>query len=394
MEAQLSWKKRRTFVFAGTDLPALLKFAIPILMALFLQALYGAVDLWAVGRFCGEADISAVSTGSQTMLIITSMITGLSMGTTILLGQRLGEKNYEGAANVIGSSLWVYLILSVILTTITLAAAPVIAEVMHTPAESYEKTISYIRICGGGTIFIVLYNGLTAIFRGMGNSKAPLFFVLIACLVNVVGDLVLICIFDMGTAGAAIATIGAQAVSVLLSVWLVCRNGLPFPFSKKNLRLDGKTAKKVIKLGSPIGLQGMCNEISYLILIGLVNTLGVTASAGVGIAERLVMFIVLIPTSYMSAISAFVAQNIGAASKGTEIHGVGMSTWPFWEDHGVSGIFHGDMLSSIFVQDQEVIKCLCGISESDNKVFILSIAYSLPVITMGLERQHLSWQKG
>ena len=119
-----------------------------------------------------------------------------------------------------GSSLWVYLILSVILTTITLAAAPVIAEVMHTPAESYEKTISYIRICGGGTIFIVLYNGLTAIFRGMGNSKAPLFFVLIACLVNVVGDLVLICIFDMGTAGLAIATIGAQAVvRLFLSGW-------------------------------------------------------------------------------------------------------------------------------------------------------------------------------
>lgn len=372
-------KREEHSFLQGPIFPALLKFAIPILMALFLQALYGAVDLWAVGRFCDEADISAVSTGSQTMLIITSMITGLSMGTTILLGQRLGEKNYEGAANVIGSSLWVYLILSVILTTITLAAAPVIAEVMHTPAESYEKTISYIRICGGGTIFIVLYNGLTAIFRGMGNSKAPLFFVLIACLVNVVGDLVLICIFDMGTAGAAIATIGAQAVSVLLSVWLVCRNGLPFPFSKKNLRLDGKTAKKVIKLGSPIGLQGMCNEISYLILIGLVNTLGVTASAGVGIAERLVMFIVLIPTSYMSAISAFVAQNIGAGQhqRAQRSMWVGMSTAAL-----LGGImaylafFHGDMLSSIFVQDQEVIKCAAEFLKATAiECFILSIAY-------------------
>lgn len=237
------------------------------------------------------------------------------MGITILMGQKIGKKDYSGAAGVIGTSIWVFTLLGIILGLVMAFASPAIAVMVNAPPEALEKTIHYIRICGAGSLFIVGYNLISAIFRGMGNSRAPLLFVTIACIANVIGDIILIKVFGMGMVGAAIATIVAQVVSVILSLALIKKKGLPFPFTKENMRWDKGIAANVIKLGSPIALQDMCNEVSYLILFGLVNTLGVTVSAGVGIAEKLVMFMLLIPMSYMQSISAFVAQNIGAGQK-------------------------------------------------------------------------------
>lgn len=390
-------KTNNTFL-EGPILPSLLRFAMPVLLALFLQALYGAVDLWAVGRFCGSADVSAVATGSQTMLIVTGVITGLSMGATILLGQRFGEKDYKSAANVIGTSIWIFAGLGIILTIVIVIAAPMIAILMHAPVEALDKTVHYIRICGAGILFIVGYNAMSSIFRGMGNSKAPLLFVTIACIVNVIGDIVLIRIFDMGTAGVALATISAQAVSVVLSLVLVKREGLPFPFTKENMRFDKGTAKRLVKLGSPIALQDMCNEMSYLILIGLVNTLGVIASAGVGIAERLVMFILLIPMSYMSSISAFAAQNAGAGQKerAKKSMWLGMLTAVL-----LGGImsylsfYHGDMLSSIFIKEPVVIKASSEFLKATAiECFILSIAYCFTGYYNGLGKTSFVMAQG
>lgn len=372
--------KKSDFTFLnGPILPSLLRFSLPILLALFLQALYGAVDLWAVGKFCGEADVSAVATGSQAMLIITGAVTGLSMGTTILLGNKIGMKDYRMAADTIGTSICIFALLGAVLSFVMTFLAPFIANIMNAPPEAFEKTIHYIRICGAGSLFITAYNLISAIFRGMGNSKAPLLFVAIACAANIIGDVLLINVFHMGTAGAAAATIGAQAVSVILSVLLIKKRGLPFPFQKKHLHPDIKIAKEVLKLGAPIALQDMCNEISYLILIGLVNTLGVTASAGVGIAEKLVMFMLLIPMSYMQSISAFTAQNIGAGQNaraeksmwvgmGTAvILGLCMSYFPF---------FHGDLLSMVFIKDRAVVLASAEFLRATTiECFILSIAY-------------------
>lgn len=363
----------------GPILPALLRFSVPVLCALLLQALYGAVDLWAVGTFCGEADVSAVATGSQTMLIVTGIITGLSMGTTVLLGKKIGSKDEKGAADTIGTSICVFVLLGVILSVVMTVAASKIAVAMNTPSEAFEKTVHYIMICGVGSLFIVGYNLISAIFRGMGNSKAPLLFVSIACIINIIGDVVLIKVFDMGTEGAAIATITAQAVSVILSLVLIKRKGFPFPFGKGNIRLDRNTAVSIIKLGLPIALQDMCNEISYLILIGFVNTLGVTASAGVGIAEKLVMFMLLIPMSYMQSISAFVAQNIGAKQelRAKKAMWEGMFTAVILG--GVMSylsFFHGDLLSRIFINDMLVVHASAEFLKSTAiECFILSIAY-------------------
>lgn len=372
-------KKSNSTFLSGAILPALMRFSGPVLCALLLQALYGAVDLWAVGTFCGEADVSAVAIGSQTMLIVTGIVTGLSMGTTVLLGRKIGGKDDKGAADTIGTSICVFALLGVVLSIAVTAAASTIAAAMNTPPEAFEKTVHYIMICGAGTLCIVGYNLISAIFRGMGNSAAPLLFVAIACIINTAGDIVLIKGFGVGAAGAAIATITAQAVSVLLSLVLIKRKGFPFPFGKANMRLDKHTAANVIKLGFPIALQDMCNEISYLILIGFVNTLGVTASAGVGIAEKLVMFILLIPMAYMQSISAFVAQNIGANQelRAKKAMWTGMCTAAILGGFmSYLSFFHGDLLSQIFIKEAPVIHASAEFLRATAiECFILSIAY-------------------
>lgn len=391
-------KKSTSTFLDGPILPALLRFSIPVLCALLLQALYGAVDLWAVGTFCGEADVSAVATGSQTMLIITGIVTGLSMGTTVLLGKKIGSKDSKGAADTIGTSICVFTVLGIFLSIVMLCAASKIAVIMNAPQEAFEKTVHYILICGAGSLFIVGYNLISAIFRGMGNSKAPLLFVSIACIANIIGDVTLIKVFGMGTAGAAIATIAAQGISVVLSLVLIKKKGLPFPFGKENICLNKKTVTNIIKLGFPIALQDMCNEISYLIIIGLVNALGVTASAGVGIAEKLVMFMLLIPMAYMQSISAFVAQNIGAGQtvRAKKVMWTGMFTAVI-----LGGImsylsfFHGNLLSRIFIKEIPVINASAEFLKATAiECFILSIAYCFTGYYNGLGKTSFVMAQG
>ena len=191
------------------------------------------------------------------MLIVTGIVTGLSMGTTVLLGKKIGSGDSKGAADTIGTSICVFTLLGIVLSIVMTFAASKIAVIMNAPQEAFEKTVHYILICGAGSLFIVGYNLISAIFRGMGNSKAPLLFVSIACVANIVGDVILIKVFDMGTAGAAIATIAAQAISVVLSLVLIKKKGFPFPFRKENVRLDKGTATSIIKLGFPIALQDL-----------------------------------------------------------------------------------------------------------------------------------------
>lgn len=385
-------KRTKSDFLTGPILPALLKFSIPVLLALLLQALYGAVDLWAVGKFGTTADVSAVATGSQAMQIITGLVTGLSMGSTVLLGTYVGRKDHDGAAKTIGSSLWVFGVLGVALTIITVPAAPWIARVTNAPAEAFSQTVAYIRICGAGSLFIVAYNLISAIFRGLGDAKSPLYFVMIACVTNIIGDITLTKFIPLGASGAAIATVAAQAVSVVLSLVLVRKKGLPFAVEKAHLRFDKENSGSVLKLGAPIALQSMCNEVSYLILIGFVNALGEVASAGVGIAEKLVMFILLIPTSYMQSISAFVAQNDGAGQRerAKKAMWLGMATAAV-----LGGIlaycsfFHGAALSTLFIKGGETAVLHASaefLKATSIECFILSIAYCFTGYFNGVEK--------
>lgn len=342
----------------GKILSPLLRFAMPVLLALLLQAMYGAIDLLVVGQFGSPADVSAVSTGSQIMQTITSVITGLAMGTTILLGQKIGQKKSDEAGQVVGSSICLFTILAIIVTIVMLLMASSFSTLMHAPEEAFDKTVVYVRICSAGSIFIVAYNVLGSIFRGLGDSKTPLIAVAIACIVNIVGDLLFVAVFNMAVAGAALATVLAQAVSVLLSVVIIKRKGMPFPFSLKSIRFHKKLIGKVTKLGFPIALQDGLVSISFLAIIAIINSLGVIPSAGVGVAEKLCIFIMLVPSSYMQSMSAFVAQNIGAGrndrAKKAMYYGMATSLC-FGVVMAYFSFFHGDILAGIFAKDGAVI---------------------------------------
>ena len=342
----------------GKILPQLLSFAFPVLLALFLQAMYGAVDLLVVGQFSTPEEVSAVSTGSQILHSITTVITGLAMGITVLVGQRIGEKRPEQAGTVIGNGICLFGVIAVVVTVIMVFGAEVAANIMHAPDEAFEQTAAYIRICTAGTVFIVAYNLLGSIFRGIGDSKMPLITVAIACVINIVGDLLFVAGFNMGAAGAAIATVLAQAVSVVLSLLIIKKRPLPFKFKRSDICFGKQNIMKILSLGTPIAFQELLVGISFLVIIAIVNSMGVIASAGVGVAEKLCGFIMLVPSSFMQAMSAFVAQNMGArkperANKAL-FYGIGTSLLAgcvlFY-----LGFFHGDLLSAIFSNDTQVI---------------------------------------
>lgn len=296
----------------GKILAPLLRFALPILLALFLQAAYGAVDLLIVGRFGLPEDVSAVGTGSQIMQSVTFIIIGLAMGTTVLIGQKLGEGRPEQAAEVVGSSIVIFTVVAIVMTAVMLCFADDVATLMNTPEQAFDKTVTYIRICCGGLIFIVAYNLLGSIFRGLGNSRLPLITVAIAFVFNVAGDLLLVAVLEMNAAGAAIATVAAQALSVAISLMIIKKTGLPFAFGRADLHPKSWAVRGVFKLGTPLCLQDFLVTISFLVILAIVNSLGLIASAGLGVAERLIFLLMLVPSAYMSSVAAFVAQNVGA----------------------------------------------------------------------------------
>ena len=342
----------------GKILGPLMKFAMPVLFALFLQAMYGAVDLLVVGKFGTSADVSAVSTGSQIMMTITHLISGLSMGTTIFLGQKLGEGKTQVGGKIIGTSIWLFVLIGIGFTVLVPLGADVLASTMNAPAEAFDLTVGYIQICGVGSIVIIAYNLIGSTFRGMGDSKTPLITVLIACICNIVGDMLLVAVFHMGTAGAAIATIFAQLVSVVISFVLIRKQKLPFEFHKEYIHPEGDIVKKVVLLGLPIALQDLLVGMSFLIILAIVNALGLTASAGVGVAEKVCAFIMLVPSAFMQAMSAFVAQNVGAGrmdrAKKSLWYVIGVS-FLFGVAMFYISFFQGELLSAIFANETEVI---------------------------------------
>ena len=384
-------------ILDGRIFPALTRFSVPILFSLILQALYGAVDLWMVSHFAANADVSAVSTGSQTMMITGGLVTGLSMGITVLLGQSVGQGNDRRSANIIGTGAWIFLGIGAIITAVLLGTAKPLAELLNAPAAAFDQTVAYILICGAGTVFVVGFNVLNGIFCGLGDSKTPLLFVAVACVVNILGDYVLIDLLQLGAVGAAIATIAAQAVSVIFSL-LVIRKKLPFPIAKENLRYDRKLAGAILRLGAPVALLRMCTEISYLVILGFVNVFGETASSGVGIAEKLVMFILLIPTAYRSSISAFVAQNMGANQPERAKQGLWTGMVSAASIGGVMAylsFFHGDALSLLFTRDLQVIAASSTfLKATAMECFVLSISYCFDGYFNGIGKTTLVMVRG
>ena len=342
----------------GSILAPLVKFALPVLLALFLQSMYGAVDLLVVGQFGTAADVSAVATGSHIMMTLTNVISSLAMGATILLGRQIGEGNAQRGGETIGACMVLFGLIAVAMTLLVVPGAGLIATIMRAPEGAFDLTVSYVRICGAGFLVIVAYNFIGSVFRGIGDSTTPLKTVAIACVTNIAGDLLLVAHFHMGTAGAAIATVFAQLVSVLASLWLISRRPLPFTLSRRHLRFDRGIASEVLGLGFPIALSDLLVSISFLVIQAIVNGLGVIPSAGVGVAERVCAFIMLVPSSFSQAMTAFVAQNAGANRYDRAVkalkYGIGVSLLVAIAMFYLS-FFRGDLLSGIFSNDPQVI---------------------------------------
>lgn len=343
---------------SGPIFSSLAKFAVPVLGALILQAAYGAVDLLVVGQFGDASSISAVGTGSSFMQMVTFIITSLAMGVTVVVGQHLGEGRPNAAGKTVGTGIILFLILGATLTILLEIFAGNIASLMQVPAESFDKAVLYLRICSGGIIVIIAYNLISSIMRGAGNANLPLLFVGIACLVNILGDLLLTGLLGLDVAGVAIATVFAQLVSVVVSLLVLRRQSLPFSFSAAQCRLDRQESRMILRVGIPIALQETMVQVSFLVINSIVNNMGLLPSAGYGVAQKIVSFIMLVPSTIMQTVSAFVAQNIGAGKKSRALRGfvtaaacgcfIGVFIF-------LAGFLGGSFLSSFFTSDADVI---------------------------------------
>ncbi|MBR6004560.1 MAG: MATE family efflux transporter [Lachnospiraceae bacterium] len=332
-------------------------FMLPILAALVLQAMYSAVDLMIVGKFGSTAGISGVATGSNVMNLFTFFTCNLSVGVTVLMGRYLGEGKNDRIGKLLGGSVLFFVVLSLVFSAIMFIFARPISAIMQAPEEAVELTIQYVRICAVGVVFVVFYNFISAIMRGLGDSRLPLIFVGIACVVNIIGDLVLVAGFKMNVAGAAIATVFAQAVSVVLSIIIIMRKKLPFTITKRDFCFN-KEIGYFVKIGMPLGFQEILTNGTFLALCAFVNHMGLDCSSGYGVAQKIQAFVMLIPSAIMQSLASFVAQNVGAGKerRGRSALrfsiGVGALVGVFI---GFFVFFRGDIVAEIFSNDPLVI---------------------------------------
>ncbi|MCD7863359.1 MAG: MATE family efflux transporter [Lachnospiraceae bacterium] len=322
-------EKQDNRLINGKIAPVLLEFAIPFMVASFLQSVYGAVDLFVVGRYTGSAAVSAVSIGSQLMMLATILVQGVCMGGTVLIGQRIGEENWAGAANAVGNQCVLFAGLAVVVTPLMLAINRPLVAMMQTPVEAVADCRLYLMICTLGFPFIVGYNAVSGIYRGLGDSRTPVYFIAIACAVNVALDFVLVGGFEMGAEGAAVATIAAQGVSFLCGLVHMIRKGLSFPFSRHNFRPRSRDISWILKVGLPLAMQDVLVHFSFLAISAIINTLGLVASAAVGVAEKFMGFAFIPSSVFSSAVATMVAQNVGAGQRKRAVssmrYGIGFS---------------------------------------------------------------------
>ncbi|MFI3172866.1 MAG: MATE family efflux transporter [Eubacteriales bacterium] len=341
----------------------LLRFAMPILFALVLQNLYSSVDMLIVGNFSDIANISGVSTGSQLMSTLTALCVGLAMGITIFIGQKLGENKEEHTnediTKIISNGMILFGGISIVTMIGFLLYRDGFVKLLNTPADAVIQTSEYIWYCSIGIPMIFMYNMLGSVFRGLGDSKTPLIAVGIACIVNVVGDLILIAGLGMGAGGAAIATVIAQAVSVIVTFYILRKKSIiTKKFMQELFIIRVDYIKKILSLGIPVALQSVMATFSVLMFTMIVNEYGILFSAAIGLADKVTGLTVMLPSAFMQALSVFVAQNYGAknyarAKQGLLVclkwsFGIGMIT-------AISIFLFGDIMVSIFNRDPELV---------------------------------------
>ena len=296
----------------GSILKNMMYFSLPYLLSYFLQTLYGMADLFIVGQFDGVASTTAVSVGSQVMHMLTVMIVGLAMGTTVVIGQAVGGRDREKAAKTIGNTVILFMVVAVAMMAIFLMLVRPIVSVMSTPQEAVEGTVAYLTICFIGIPCITAYNIISSIFRGLGDSKSPMYFIAIACAANIGFDYIFMGGLHLGPAGAALGTTLAQALSVVIALCVIKRRGIGVKVGRTDFRPERKVMGQILRIGIPIALQDGLIQIAFIVITVIANRRGLNDAAAVGIVEKIISFLFLVPSSMLSTVSALGAQNIGA----------------------------------------------------------------------------------
>lgn len=343
----------------GSVTKQLLRFSLPFLASNLLQALYNVADMYVVGRFCDSSAISGVSIGGQFTMLILNIVAGLSIGGQVLIAQYNGAKMYDAQRRTIGTMLTLYIFAAAIMTTLMLVFSTPLLHLINTPAESFAQAQSYMNICMGGIIFIFGYNAISAILRGMGDSKRPLVFVAIATVINIVLDIVFVGPLGMEAAGAALATVIAQAVSFILSIIYLARQDFIFDFKPKSFRIEWSKAALLLKIGLPNSIQLTCVSMSFMTLTSLINSFGVVASAATGICSKVNSFAILPGVAMSSSVSSMAGQNIGARAydraKQTLFVGIRIGLGIGLLIFAIVNIFPAQILE-IFTDDMQVVQ--------------------------------------
>lgn len=299
----------------GSVLKNIAYFSLPYLLSYFLQTLYGLADLFIIGQFEGVASTTAVSIGSQVMHMLTVMIVGLAMGSTVCIGQAVGAGDKKRASAAIGNTVTLFMLLSVVITALLLALVRPIVSVMSTPAEAADGTRAYLTICFIGIPFITAYNIISSIFRGLGDSKSPMIFIAVACAANIALDYIFIGAMGLGPAGAALGTTLSQAISVVFSLVVTLRRKSGISLERRDLHPQRDTMGQLLRIGIPVAAQDGLIQIAFIVITVIANRRGLDAAAAVGIVEKIISFVFLVPSSMLSTVSALCAQNIGAGKQ-------------------------------------------------------------------------------
>lgn len=291
-------------------------FSLPYFFSYFLQMLYGLADLYIIGQFHGASSITAVSVGSQLMHMITVILVGLAMGTTVLISQAVGSGATKEISGIIGNTIGLFLFTALGMAALLLLCTDDIVALLSTPTPSVPETARYLRICFAGIPFITAYNVISAIFRGMGDSRRPMYFIAVACLLNIALDYLFIGCFGLRAEGAALATVISQSCSVLTALGYLASSKGSVRLKARDFSLRRSTLRRLLQIGVPVALQDGLIQISFMVITVIVNQRGVYAAAGVGIVEKIISILFLVPSTMMSTVSALAAQNNGAGRHG------------------------------------------------------------------------------
>lgn len=295
---------------------AIMSFSLPYLLSVFMQTLYGMADLFIVGQFNGVESTTAVSVGSQVMHMLTVMIVGMAMGTTVFIGKSVGAEDNKATEQAIGNTVGLFAVLSAALTAVLLLAVNPIVALMSTPTEAVSDTVSYLTICFIGIPFITAYNVISSIFRGKGDAKTPMYFVAIACVGNIVLDYLFIGVLHWRAAGAALGTTLSQAISVTVSLIAMVKKDMGISLKKSDFRPKKGIMNEILKVGTPVALQDGFVQVSFLLITLFANLRGLEDAAAVGIVEKIISVLFLVPSAMLSTVSALSAQCIGAGRYG------------------------------------------------------------------------------